>query len=104
MIRLGQPGDVVPAFVREVRGSILVGDENPVRVAQEWRQQVARAVAVPFQLVDADVIVPTSLFPKEEYAARTIRPKIHRVLADYLKPLPSPETRTAWKGSVPPVK
>ena len=37
------------------------------------------------------MVVPTSLFPKQEFAARTIRPKIHRVLAEYLKPIPNPK-------------
>ena len=50
---------------------------------------------VPFYLVDADVVVPTSLFPKEEFAARTLRPKIHRVWDEYLKPLPNLKARVA---------
>ena len=101
IVRIGQPGDVVPALVAEVGASVLVGDENPVRIGQRWRDQVAGKLEVPFHLVDADVVVPTSLFPKEEFAARTLRPKIHRVLQDYLKPLPSPDARFPWRGSQP---
>ena len=101
VVRLGNPGEVVPAFVEEVRASLLVGDENPVRVGREWRERVSRRLAVPFHLVDADVVVPTSLFPKEEYAARTLRPKIHRVWQEYLKPLPSPMARIPWEGRRP---
>lgn len=101
IVRIGRPGDVVPALVAEVGASLLVGDENPVRIGQQWREQVAGKVDVPFHLVDADVVVPTSLFPKEEFAARTLRPKLHRVLQDYLKPLPSPDARIAWRGSHP---
>jgi deoxyribodipyrimidine photo-lyase len=56
---------------------------------------------VPFYLVDADVVVPTSLFPKEEFAARTIRPKIHRVWEEFLRPLPSPAARTGWTQAYP---
>ncbi len=101
VVRLGSPEEVVPAFAEEVRASLMVGDENPVRIGQKWRDQVARRLTLPFHLVDADVVVPTALFPREEFAARTLRPKIHRVWKDYLKPLSSPRARTSWKGRRP---
>ena len=53
---------------------------------------------MPFRCVDGDVVVPMSLFPKEEYAARTIRPKLHRHLDEYLVPIPEPEAATSWRG------
>ena len=98
VVRLGSPDEVVPAFAEEVRASFVVGDENPVRVGQKWREQVAGKLKVPFSLVDADVVVPTSLFPKEEFAARTLRPKIHRVWDEYLKPLPNLNAQVRWTG------
>ncbi len=101
LVRLGRPGDVVPALAAEVGASVVIGDENPLRIGQQWRTQVAGKLQVPFHVVDADVVVPTSLFPKEEFAARTLRPKIHRVWQEYLKPLPSPDARVAWAGSRP---
>ncbi len=101
IVRLGAPGDVVPALAAEVGASLVVGDENPVRVGQKWRAQVAERLSVPFHLVDADVVVPSALFPKEEFAARTLRPKMHRVWHDYLKPLPSPHASIAWDGLLP---
>ena len=101
VVRLGRPGEVVPALAAEVGASLVVGDENPVRIGQQWREQVAGELEVPFHLVDADVVVPTSLFPKEEFAARTLRPKVHRVWEEYLRPLPSPHARVAWNGSRP---
>lgn len=100
-IRLGRPEEIIPAVAAELNASIVVGDENPVRVGRHWREQVTRALQVPFHLVDADVVVPTSLFPKEEFAARTIRPKIHRVWDDYLKALPNIEARNRWEGEAP---
>ncbi len=61
-------------------------------------RRAAETLRVPLYLVDSDVVVPSSLFPNEEHAARTIRPKIHRVWHDYLKPLPTPAARVAWSG------
>ncbi len=101
VVRLGRPDEVVTAVAREVRAGLVVGDENPVRVGKQWREALAGDLGVPFYLVDGDVVVPSSHFPKEEYAARTIRPKIHRVLEDYLKPLPNPVARVAWTGQPP---
>jgi deoxyribodipyrimidine photo-lyase len=91
VVRLGAPDDVVLRIAAELSPSVVIGDENPVRVGQHWRQRVAEGLSVPFHLVDADVVVPTSLFLKEEYAARTLRPKIHKVLNHYLKPIPEPQ-------------
>lgn len=101
VVRLGEPDRIVGTFAREVNAAIVVGDENPVRIGRRWREIVARDLNVPLHLVDADVVIPSSLFPREEYAARTIRPKIHRVWNDYLKPLPNPKARRAWPGEPP---
>jgi deoxyribodipyrimidine photo-lyase len=101
IVRLGSPADVVPALVAELDASLLVGDENSVRIGQQWRNQVAGKLEVPFHVVDADVVVPTALFPKEEFAARTLRPKIHRVWQDYLKPLPRPHAENSWSETRP---
>ena len=91
VVRLGSPHEVIPALVKELKPSILVGDENPVRTPKAWRDHVAQNISVPFRLVDADVVVPSALFPKQEFAARTIRPKVHKVLSEYLKPIPNPK-------------
>jgi deoxyribodipyrimidine photo-lyase len=49
---------------------------------------VAKRVACPFVLVETDVIVPVAAVSDHaEFAARTLRPKIHRLLVDFLKPL-----------------
>lgn len=98
VLRVGSPDEVIPKLCDEARPAILVGDENPLRVPRRWRERVAEAVRVPFRCVDGDVVVPMSHFPKEEYAARTIRPKLHRHLDEYLVPIPEPEAVTSWRG------
>ncbi len=100
-VRLGRPDEVVLKIADEVKAALVVGDENPVRVGQQWRASVAERLKVPFHLVDADVVIPTSLFPREEYAARTIRPKIHQVWDEYLKPVPNVTSRVPWSGARP---
>lgn len=103
LLGLGRPDLVVLKVARSLRPAIVIGDENPVRPAVFWREQVAQGLSVPLRFVDADVVVPTGLFPNEEYAARTLRPKIHRVWNDYLKPIPNPVSRARFAGP-PPVE
>lgn len=102
VVRLGPPNEVAAEVAREASAAVVIGDENPVRVGVLWRELLARALSVPFACVDADVVVPTALFPKEEYAARTIRPKIHRVLDAHLTASTNP--RAAFSGDAPPPK
>ena len=83
-------------FCQEVRASIVIGDENPLREPEEWRSRVARRILVPFWTVDADVIVPSRLLRREHYAARTIRPRLHELLPEFLTRQVNPEARLAW--------
>jgi deoxyribodipyrimidine photo-lyase len=101
-VRRGDPAEVALGLAAELRPAAVVTDQNPVRVGRLWRRQVAEGLQVPMFAVDADVVVPTSLFPKQEFAARTIRPKIHRVLADYLKPIPNPRARVPCPEALVP--
>lgn len=84
------------AFLDEVRPAILVGDENPLRQTEGWRQSLASLVRVPFWTVDADVVVPSALIETQQYAARTMRPRIHRRLAEFLVEPPEPVAAVAW--------
>ena len=92
-------GDPVADFLRfcvEVRPAIAVTDENPLRHSARWREAAARSIAVPLLSVDADVMVPTALLRREQYAARTIRPRIHAVLEEHLKPVGNRSVVTRW--------
>jgi deoxyribodipyrimidine photo-lyase len=46
--------------------------------------------------VDADVIVPSKLLEKEQYAARTIRPRLLQRLPQFLAPSRNPKARIEW--------
>jgi deoxyribodipyrimidine photo-lyase len=83
-------------FCEEVRASMVIGDENPLREPEEWRSRVARQIRVPFWTIDADVIVPSRLLRREHYAARTIRPRLHKLLPQFLVRQDNPEARLPW--------
>jgi deoxyribodipyrimidine photo-lyase len=84
-------------FVEEVRPALVVGDENPLRQFEAWRHDVTTRLQVPFWTVDADVVVPSAILAKEQYAARTIRPRLHARLDEFLVPSTDVVARTAWR-------
>ena len=86
-------------FCADVNAAMAVTDENPLRHSARWRKDTARFLRVPLLSVDADVIVPSVLLEREQYAARTIRPKIHALLPNYLKPVRNASPLVAWKPS-----
>ena len=89
-------------FCEEVDACLVIGDENPMREPEGWRRKAAEKLRVPFYTVDADVVVPTKFFEKEEYAARTIRPKITRHLLQFLVPFENPSAKFKWaKKAIP---
>jgi len=83
-------------FCEQVRPAMVVGDENPLREPEDWRQRVADRLRIPFWTVDADVIVPSRLLEKEHYAARTIRPRLLELLPKFLKQPKNLEAHLRW--------
>ena len=73
-------------FCEQVRPAIVIGDENPLREAEQWRVRAAQHLKVPLWTVDADVVVPSRLLGKEHYGARTIRPRLQELLPQFLVP------------------
>ncbi|MFZ0428648.1 MAG: deoxyribodipyrimidine photo-lyase [Acidobacteriota bacterium] len=86
VVRLGDPARVALELAREA--ALLVCDRGYLRHQKQWRREVARRALCPTVQVESDVVVPVEVVSdKAEYAARTIRPKIHRHLGEYLIPL-----------------
>lgn len=74
--------------------SLVVVDRGYLKIQREWREVVAKRIDCPLIQVESDVIVPLEeASSKEEYAAATIRPKIHKKLDYFLTPLSHREPR-----------
>ena len=84
----------------KVRPAIVISDENPLGGINGWRKLVPSDFGRPLAMVDADVIVPSALLPKEHYAARTIRPRIHAELEQFLQPIKQQSVRIKWNRGV----
>ena len=85
----GDPVETVPAFVSEHHIGHVVTDFNPLRFTTAWRTNVAKRLTVRMTEVDAHNVVPAWVAsPKLEFAAYTLRPKLHRLLPEFLTAMP----------------
>lgn len=90
------PNNSLETLLNEVRAAMVIGDENPCREPERWRKVLAKRLRLPFWTVDADVVVPSSLFPKHQYMLHIMRPRLNAALPQYLKPLPNLTADHAW--------
>jgi len=70
------------------KASLAVVDRGYLKIQKQWRNGAGNQMDCPLIQVESDVIVPVEeASPKEEYAAATIRSKIHKKLGHFLVPL-----------------
>jgi deoxyribodipyrimidine photo-lyase len=84
-------------LLKDVHAAFLIGDENPMREPERWRQHLAERIQIPFWTVDTDVVVPSKLIEKAQYGAYTIRPRLYRLLPQYLVPYENVSVQHAWR-------
>ena len=83
---LDTPEKAIPRIAEDA--ALVVVDRDYQRIPRKWRANVAQTIDCAIDQVETNVIVPVeTASSKEEYTAGTLRPKIQRVLTDYLIPL-----------------
>jgi deoxyribodipyrimidine photo-lyase len=83
VVQKGNPSDAALSVGR--KASLIVCDRGYLRHQRQWREKVAQHAGCRVVQIESDVVVPLEVVSnKAEYAARTIRPKIHKHLNDYL--------------------
>lgn len=83
VVRKGSPDAV--ALEAAKKASLMVTDRGYMRPQRRWREKVAKDAGCLLTQVESDVVVPVELASgKQEHAARTLRPKIHECLDDFL--------------------
>jgi deoxyribodipyrimidine photo-lyase len=84
----GSPPEVaIPALVGAAAIAVVT-DTSYLRRGIADRLRVAAALKVPLIAVEGDIVVPVEVASsKVEHAARTLRPKLNRLIPDYLIPL-----------------
>ncbi|MBN1159603.1 MAG: deoxyribodipyrimidine photo-lyase [Bacteroidales bacterium] len=85
----GEPADTLPHFIEKHHICHMVTDFDPLRIKQQWISQLIKKIRIETDEVDAHNIVPCwQASDKEEYSAYTIRPKISRMLPEFLDGFP----------------
>ncbi len=80
---------LIEDFIKENKIGAIVTDFSPLKIQRAWKQSIAENVSIPMFEVDSHNIVPVwETSNKQEFAAYTIRPKIYRLLPDYLDQFP----------------
>jgi deoxyribodipyrimidine photo-lyase len=86
----GVPEREIPRFVERYRIGTLVADFSPLRINADWKKYVIKHIDIPSHEVDAHNIVPCWIASsKQEYAARTLRPRLYCLLPEFLTDFPS---------------
>lgn len=86
---VGDPVKEVSKHLKKYSGGCLVTDFFPLPVYTHWHTEIAQQAECAVMQVDAHNVIPCwETSPKQEYAARTIRPKIHKKLNSFLTDFP----------------
>lgn len=87
---IGHAENVLPKFVDHHRVGTIVTDFAPLRVPRLWVENVGKNItSIPVVQVDAHNVVPCwQASPKLEYAARTIRNKLHQHMNEFFTEYP----------------
>lgn len=96
----GNTVEEIVKFARQVGAGAVVTDFSPLKFMRRMKADLAEVLDIPLIEVDAHNIVPCRLAShKEEFAARTIRPKINNLLPQFLVEYPDlKKQKFEWKG------
>jgi deoxyribodipyrimidine photo-lyase len=88
-VLIGDPESNIPNFIRLHQIRHLVMDFDPLKIKHEWQKRVIAHLDIAVDEVDAHNIVPCQLVSdKEEFAAYTFRPKITKLLPEFMDEFP----------------
>jgi len=89
-------------LARAAQALAVVADFDPLRHKRRWLEQAARDLPCPLHETDSRNVVPCFVASDHrEYMARTLRPKIHRLLPEFLEDLPEPPAQERPRGLPP---
>ncbi len=97
VIRKQPPHELARELAAEA--ALVVCDRGYLKIQRTWRAKLAEGLATRLVQVEGDVVVPVErASDKHEYAARTIRPRLHRVWDEFLEPLEPRAVRVRADG------
>ncbi len=100
----GNPSIAIPDFINRINASVIVSDFNPLKLVSQWKKDIAGKTDIPFHEVDAHNIVPCfAASDKQEFAAYTFRPKIQKLLPEFLEEFPTLKKMENISGGSPAI-
>jgi len=86
----GNPSTSLVEYIEKNSVSLIVSDFDPLKIKREWKNKLNQLISIPHHEVDAHNIVPCWLVSnKLEFGAYTLRPKIKKLLPNFLTEFPS---------------
>ena len=98
--RKADANDVLYQLAKDA--AAVVTDDYPTFVAHTHNAHVPQHLDIPYFVVDSSCVVPMNRLEKREYAAYTIRPRINRMLAEYLTAFEMPTPAKRYKLDASP--
>jgi deoxyribodipyrimidine photo-lyase len=75
--------------LEENNAGLLICDFSPLKLKKRWKSKILEECEIAFHEVDTHNIIPCWMTsPKQEYAARTIRPKISKLKNEFMEEIP----------------
>jgi deoxyribodipyrimidine photo-lyase len=89
LVLQGNPPDVLSKTLCEYDAAALVCDFDPLRIKQQWKEELLPQIPFTVEEVDAHNIVPCRIVSsKQETGAYTLRPKLRKLWNEYLDVFP----------------
>lgn len=79
----------------------VVTDDYPTFIARRHNARVPDKLDAAYYVVDSSCVVPMQEIPERQYAAYTIRPRIHRLLPKYLHAPDALKVKKRFSGGIP---
>ena len=97
VMRKASPAEIAIDLAR--RAALLVLDRGYLAIQKRWYGEIEAGVDTRIVQVEGDVVVPVEVASgKHEYAARTLRPKLHKLWDPYIEPLAARRVRHRADG------
>lgn len=106
---VGDPLKTIPTFLQKIGAGAVVCDFSPLSIPRNWQRTLARQSSIAWECVDTHNVIPCWIASqKQEFAARTFRPKVHKLLDAFLVPFfevqkhPFQVDAKEWKNNCQP--
>ena len=98
ILEIGNPIEIISKLSR--KSCLIVTDRAYIKTINSWKKEVSNKIDCQLVQVETEAIVPIEeVSNKEEYGAYTIRPKIKKLLGDYLHPLNTSTIKKEYRSS-----